>query len=45
MHQIEPATPPASLQREEAAAGGPAPQAPTLVWEGYPKVGRALGVL
>lgn len=36
MHQIEPATPPASVPREESAAG--VPQQGAIAWEGYPKV-------
>ena len=36
MHQIEPATPPASFQREESGAG--AAQQTTIAWEGYPQV-------
>lgn len=36
--QIEPATPPASLQRDDALAGTAATMQPTLAWEGYPKV-------
>ena len=37
MHQIEPATPPASFQREESGAGAAAQQT-TNAWEGYPQV-------
>ena len=37
MHQIEPATPPASFQREESGAGAAAQQT-TIAWEGYPQV-------
>ncbi len=36
MHQIEPATPPASFQREESGAG--TAQQTTIAWEGYPQV-------
>ena len=38
MHQIEPATPPASFQREESGAGAEAAQQTTIAWEGYPQV-------
>ena len=40
MHQIEPATPPASVPREESAAG--LPKQGTIAWEGYPKVNTLL---
>ncbi|DBA99043.1 hypothetical protein WJX77_007957 [Trebouxia sp. C0004] len=41
MHQIEPATPPASFQREDSGAG--AGQQTTIAWEGYPQVGAQWG--
>ena len=41
MHQIEPATPPASFQREESGAGAGAAQQTTIAWEGYPQVSVA----
>ncbi|KAL0054114.1 hypothetical protein WJX82_004029 [Trebouxia sp. C0006] len=43
MHQIEPATPPASFQREESGAGAGAAQQTTIAWEGYPQVGAQWG--
>ena len=42
MPQIEPATPPASLLREEAAYDGAESQAGTSTWEGSPKVSNRL---
>ncbi|KAA6428241.1 MAG: hypothetical protein FRX49_01837 [Trebouxia sp. A1-2] len=44
MHQIEPATPPASFQREESGAGAEAAQQTTIAWEGYPQVGAQWGL-
>ena len=40
--QIEPATPPASLQRDDAAA---ATMQSTLAWEGYPQVNESTQLL
>lgn len=38
VEQIEPATPPASLQRDDDACEPALPKVSTFVWEGYPKV-------
>ena len=36
--QIEPATPPAALQREDVASGPAAANESTFAWDSYPKV-------